>query len=647
MISIVISEKGGAERREHYEQTEITIGRVKGNDVLLPKGNVSKRHARLIVRDGRYIVTDLKSTNGTYVNHRRITHATLVREGDRIYIGDFVLRIDGEGQVSEAPSHADLTPDSSTGPRASYRVSSTGGVPAASAPPELSASPHEVVSHFPIEHDPDESSPSLDVPGPPRVPTGFKPSSTSSGPAATSDPQTSDSFTSRPGSNPSSVSVSSISSEDRHTPAVRASSHHDLAGYRQQQHLLRKVVAAVEEAVGVDALASPTPAAALVNEIEEAIADQLGTVDKDSFPPGLSPSALKEAARRELLERGPLGPLLEDDAITQIQVLDGDVSIHRRGRRVRHEGFGFATDAGVARCLARLFAAADTKLPTEGYVELTIEEGLTLFAVRPPASPSGHMITIRRGGPRRANLDALVRSGAISRGMAALLGHCVTARANILVAAPRHGGSVELLDALATAAPAHHRTVWLQEEGDHDLPEDALRLTLGGTAKERDKAIEAATRLEPDHLVAPPLLGADLAALLDAITRGTEGVMLCATAATLRHAVDRLATDLASTRPTLSSQTTREWLSASFDLGLEVTQLLDGRLRVVRLAEFRSEAQGIALRDIFAFSYHRTAAGGSIEGAFYASGTVPRIVEDLAARGLPLDQSIFRKHPSG
>ena len=121
MISIVISEKGGAERRERYEQNEITIGRVKGNDVLLPKGNVSKRHARLIVRDGRYIVTDLKSTNGTYVNHRRITHATLVREGDRIYIGDFVLRIDGEGKVSEAPSHAEFTPDSSTGPRARKR----------------------------------------------------------------------------------------------------------------------------------------------------------------------------------------------------------------------------------------------------------------------------------------------------------------------------------------------------------------------------------------------------------------------------------------------------------------------------------------------------------------------------------------------
>jgi len=477
MISIVISEKGGAERRERYEQNEITIGRVKGNDVLLPKGNVSKRHARLIVRDGRYIVTDLKSTNGTYVNHRRITHATLVREGDRIYIGDFVLRIDGEGKVSEAPSQADFTPDSSTGPRASYRVSSSGGVPAASAPPEVSMSPHEVVSHFPIEHDPDESSPSLDVPGPPRVPTGFKASSTGTGPAA-SEPLTSDSFTSRPGSNPSSVSVSSISS-DRHTPAVRASSHHDLDGYRRRQDLLRKVVTAVEEVVGVDALAVATPSKAVVAKVEEALGEQVGAVDKESLPPGLEPGELEAAARRELLEQGPIGPLVEDEAMTQIQVMDLDINLHRRGRRVRHEGFGFGSDAGVARSLVRLCAAAGAKLPTGGFVDLDLGDGLSLFAVRPPASPSGHMITLRRGGPRRANLDTLVRNGTISRGMAALLGHCVTARANILVAAPRHGGAIELIDALATAAPAHHRTVWLEDESSIGLPEDSLRLSLG------------------------------------------------------------------------------------------------------------------------------------------------------------------------
>ena len=102
MFTIVISEKGGAERRETFDKNEINVGRVQGNDLMLPKGNVSKHHARLLYRDGRFIVTDLKSTNGTYVNGRKIAQATIVREGDKIYIGDFVLRIEG-GQAAAPP----------------------------------------------------------------------------------------------------------------------------------------------------------------------------------------------------------------------------------------------------------------------------------------------------------------------------------------------------------------------------------------------------------------------------------------------------------------------------------------------------------------------------------------------------------------
>ena len=100
MFAIIVHEKGGAERREVFDAAELSVGRVQGNELMLPKGNVSKRHARLLYRDGRFIVTDLNSTNGTYVNRRKITQATIVREGDRIYIGDFVLRIEASGEAS-------------------------------------------------------------------------------------------------------------------------------------------------------------------------------------------------------------------------------------------------------------------------------------------------------------------------------------------------------------------------------------------------------------------------------------------------------------------------------------------------------------------------------------------------------------------
>src|ERR1700722_258474 len=135
MFSIIISEKGGAERREAFDKNEINVGRVQGNDLMLPKGNVSKHHARLLFRDGRFIVTDLKSTNGTYVNGRKIAQATIVREGDKIYIGDFVLRLDA-GSGAEAAPNAD---DESVRTLARNNPAAAATLPPPAAPPNPAA----------------------------------------------------------------------------------------------------------------------------------------------------------------------------------------------------------------------------------------------------------------------------------------------------------------------------------------------------------------------------------------------------------------------------------------------------------------------------------------------------------------------------
>ena len=51
MFTILIQEKGGEQRRMVFNKPEVTIGRVQGNDIVLPKGNVSKRHARIVLKD--------------------------------------------------------------------------------------------------------------------------------------------------------------------------------------------------------------------------------------------------------------------------------------------------------------------------------------------------------------------------------------------------------------------------------------------------------------------------------------------------------------------------------------------------------------------------------------------------------------------
>jgi hypothetical protein len=71
----------------------VQIGRISDNDIVLPDPNVSRVHARVELRDGSYIITDLESTNGTWVNEKRVDSARL-RENDVIRLGStrFIFR---------------------------------------------------------------------------------------------------------------------------------------------------------------------------------------------------------------------------------------------------------------------------------------------------------------------------------------------------------------------------------------------------------------------------------------------------------------------------------------------------------------------------------------------------------------------------
>jgi hypothetical protein len=68
----------------------VLIGRDPQNDVVLDDRRVSRKHAEIRLRLGRYTLYDLQSTNGTYVNGRRVAERVL-DDGDRISVGGLEL----------------------------------------------------------------------------------------------------------------------------------------------------------------------------------------------------------------------------------------------------------------------------------------------------------------------------------------------------------------------------------------------------------------------------------------------------------------------------------------------------------------------------------------------------------------------------
>lgn len=72
-------------------QETVTLGRLDDCEVTLKSRGVSRAHARISLVDGRHVIEDLGSTNGTYVNDIRLHDPQPLQEGDEIRIGKIII----------------------------------------------------------------------------------------------------------------------------------------------------------------------------------------------------------------------------------------------------------------------------------------------------------------------------------------------------------------------------------------------------------------------------------------------------------------------------------------------------------------------------------------------------------------------------
>jgi pSer/pThr/pTyr-binding forkhead associated (FHA) protein len=76
------------------ENATATIGRLEINDIVIKEQHVSRQHAVLNYRDGIFLITDLGSANGVYVNDVRITDPYPLKAGDILRLHVPILRFE-------------------------------------------------------------------------------------------------------------------------------------------------------------------------------------------------------------------------------------------------------------------------------------------------------------------------------------------------------------------------------------------------------------------------------------------------------------------------------------------------------------------------------------------------------------------------
>ena len=103
--------RDGAEPRRFALSRDVTtIGRAEACDLRIPLGEVSRKHCTVVVSEGELVIQDLGSSNGTFVNSKRVQQAKL-GAGDAVRLGSllFVVQVDGKPAGDELQEFTEKT----------------------------------------------------------------------------------------------------------------------------------------------------------------------------------------------------------------------------------------------------------------------------------------------------------------------------------------------------------------------------------------------------------------------------------------------------------------------------------------------------------------------------------------------------------
>ncbi len=101
-ITLYTQVEEGSESLRHFSQSEIMIGRDTNCDLAVMDEALSAHHARLTYHHGQWWLEDLNSTNGTFLNHEKLTTPTVVMTGDQFKSGNtiFDIRVEADEKIS-------------------------------------------------------------------------------------------------------------------------------------------------------------------------------------------------------------------------------------------------------------------------------------------------------------------------------------------------------------------------------------------------------------------------------------------------------------------------------------------------------------------------------------------------------------------
>jgi len=382
------------------------------------------------------------------------------------------------------------------------------------------------------------------------------------------------------------------------------------------------------------------------NMIKEIIKD-LG----DELPKKINKTKLLSDVLNEAIGLGPLEELIADESITEIMVNRYDeIYIEKKGKLTRSE-IVYSSDDAVMSAIERIVAPLGRRIDESSpMVDARLQDGSRVNAIIPPLALRGPCITIRKFSKQKLFAKDLIKFDAINQAMIDFLEMAVLHKKNIVVSGGTGSGKTTLLNILSNFIPSSERIVTVEDAAELQLAQPHLvRLearppnTEGKGAISIRELVKNCLRMRPDRIVVGECRGGEALDMLQAMNTGHDGSLTTAHANTPRDMMARLEVMVMMSGMELPSRAIREQISSAVDIVVQQTRFSDGSRRVVNITEITGmETDTIQMQDIFTFKQRGFNKEGNVTGDYITTGRVPEFYEELSARGIKVDMSIFQ-----
>ncbi len=594
MFLITLVEKGGGgEQSLTFEKAEVTIGRLAGNDIVLGKGNVSKYHSRFVLKDGKYIVVDMQSTNGTFVNGKKIAAPQVVKPTDKIYIGDYILNVeappDDEQPADEEYAEDEQPADEEYGD---------------DEQPEEGAE-----EDFEEEEEPREET---------RAPEPNK-------------------------RMPASMANALSKRKSKVDPAVEAYA-------RLQKDIHDRLIEYLDlRRLDMDRLGDEE----LWRRTEKAIRDILDQMDSDGeLPEEIDREGLLTDVLNEALGLGPLEAFLASDEISEIMVNHANqIYIEKRGKITLSDKI-FSSNQAVLGVIERIVAPIGRRIDESSpLVDARLKDGSRVNAIIPPLALKGPCITIRKFKRDALKIEDLIKFKTMTAQMAEFIEMCVKAHKNMVISGGTGSGKTTTLNIISSFIPDDERIITVEDAAELQLPQDHWiqlesrppNLEGKGAITIRD-LVKNCLRMRPDRIVVGECRAGETLDMLQAMNTGHDGSLTTLHANTPRDALARMETMVLMAGMDLPVKAIREQIASAVHLIVQQTRFSDGSRRLSYITEISGmEVDIVTLQDIFYFKQEGFTEDGKVRGRYVASGFVPKFYDELQRRGIPVNMGIFRE----